>query len=251
MDDATWQVPAMLLAVIVAVTLVAFGISFLRGGKKSRGAWMIVGGVLLVAIPLGGTAAWHSYQESRSWEPTVSVQGLDPTGDPEFSVDLHHHLAASPGTFTYTFRDAGDKDEVLAAFQSQHPEGVDAASGPYWEGDYASVWHVYLEGARFDLFDTDNSSFTVATQVAWLSPSDGGVQVYFPFPTGSSPSSLDGITTLLTAITSEQWHEFYDPIPGVVFAGDTVTVPTSAGGTAVLTFVDTDDGPGITITLND
>lgn len=56
---------------------------------------------------------------------------------------------------------------------------------------------------------------------------------------------------MLTDLTSDDWHAFYDPIEGVQFVDNTIRVPTSTGGAAVLTLVDTDDGPGFAFSLTD
>lgn len=266
MEESSWQVPAMLFAAIIAITLVSFGVARLREGKRRLGAWMLVGGVLAIALPVGATVAWDEYQEWASWEHTVSVQGLDAMGAHEFTVDIRHqadsivYLAdserrqADEHSFTYTFRDAGEVDDVLAEFREQHPDGVEGITRPYVHGDYGSVWHVYLEGARYDLFDQEDGSFVAATQIAAIDEDDDAEPAFIPFPSGSSPRAVfAGATTHLTDITMAEWNEFYGPIDGVEIVGTSISVPTSDGRTATLDFVEEPDDSrlGFTVTLSD
>ncbi|MCR6712273.1 MAG: hypothetical protein NVV57_06065 [Demequina sp.] len=244
--------PVAILSVIAAITLVSFGVSGLRNGRKRQGAWLLAGGILMVVVPVGATAAWNAYREWASWEHTVSVQGLDPTGAPEFAVDIRHQAGYADSS-TYNFAEAGDLDSVRAVFQRQHLDGVAADSGPFVEGDLTSAWHVYLSGTRFDLFDAGDGSFTVATQVAWVSrPDASGDAVAIPFPSGSSPAALTPeVTKYATDLTQEQWREFFEPIDGVVFTEMAIAVPTSAGGTATLTFGESDGLRAFTVSLSD
>lgn len=266
MDNAALTGPAMLFAVIIAITLVSFGVSDLRHGRRGRGAWMVVGGFLLVAIPVGTTLGLNAYREWASWEHTVGVQGLEARGEFEFTVDMRHQADsiiylddserqdAREYSFTYRLRDAGTLDDVIAVFQEQHPNGVSIVTRPYVHGDFTSAWHVYLDGARYDLFDIEDGSFDVATQVAFLEEDHNAEPALIPFPSGSSPNGLTPeVTTYLTDLTSEDWHDFYSPIDGVQMTATSISVPTSDGRTATLTFAEDPEGLGLgfKVTISD
>lgn len=244
--------PVAILCGIIAITLVVAGIYWLAHSRRALGAWMLVGGILLIVVPLGATAAWNAYQERASWDHTVSVQGLDPTGDPEFTVDIRHHQTGAPTPFTYGLEEAGDFDAVRSVFQEQHPDGVAAESGPFVHGDLTSAWHVYLDGARFDLFEGEDGLLVVATQIAALNLESDAGSAFIPFPSGTSPMTLTPeVTIYLTDLTPEQWRDFYDPIDGVAITDTSIAVPTSTGGMATLTFKDEPEGLGFTVSLSD
>ena len=142
--------PVAILLVIAAITLVSFGISGLRNGRKRQGAWLLAGGILMVVVPVGATAAWNAYREWASWEHTVSVQGLDPTGAPEFAVDIRHQAGYSDSS-TYNFAEAGD---LLQAANGADPQD------PYGAGRATHLLSDFLEAHAFQVAQHDDFAVT-------------------------------------------------------------------------------------------
>lgn len=191
--------------------------------------------VVVVALTPGTVVAWD---RSPLLNPTtIHVDGLNAADDEGLTVDLVHHLIADDGT-EYRFVARGGPDHIAAVFDDQHPAGVVTAADPALVSDGGrSVWHLTTDNVRFELVATPASdSYELVTQAVTLLPEDGSASVRIPFPRSAFGATEVKAGQIYTdGWTQEQWAAFYDGVAEVRVDGNTITVPTDAGGTATIT----------------
>jgi hypothetical protein len=190
--------------------------------------------VVVVAATPGSIVAWD---RSPLLHPTtMHVEGLNVADDDGLTVELVHQLIADEGT-EYHFVARGGAEHVAALFDDQHSTGVVTTADPALVSDSGrSIWHLAVDNVRFELVATPASdSYELVTQAVAFVPEDGSASVRIPFPRSAFGATEVKEGQIYTdGWTQEQWADFYEGIAEVTVDGNTITVPTDAGGTATI-----------------
>jgi len=191
--------------------------------------------VIVVAATPGSIVAWD--RSPLTNPTTMHVDGLDPAADAGLTMDLVHQFVAEEGS-EYVFVARGGPEHIAAVFDDQHAAGVDTSAAPTLVSDSGrSVWHLAVDDVRFELVATTaQDTYKLVTQAVAFLPADGSESVRIPFPRSAfGATEVEEGQIYTDGWTQEQWADFYAGVTEVQVEGNTVTVPTSGGGTAVIT----------------
>lgn len=220
---------------IVALAAIVSGSVLLHRHKRYPGGSLLALGVLLLLAPVGFVA----YELSPLTNPTsMFVEGLDPPNDPWFTVELRHTSTFHDGT-EYWLGDAGAPERVADVFEDQHPQGVITTAHPVPMAQGGeSIWHLSTEDVRYELVHFSDW-YDLATQAVVVHASHSGPDVRIPFPRSAfNVTAVDEGEPYTNGWNEDQWADFYADIAKAHVIGNTITVPTNRGGTAIITLSD-------------
>lgn len=228
----------MLLVVwLLGIAAAVVGASLLGKRRKALGGTVLAGGLLVVLAPFGLLGYSLSPLSDGT---TIQVEPLDPPNDPWFTVELRHRTFIDDGT-QVAFNARKGPGEVAAVFQDQHPDGVVTADDPLPLAQGAeSIWHVSGDDIRYELeYSPDGGTYALVSQLVVVNPADSGTRVRIPFPRSAfNATDVDAGQPYANSWTEEQWRAFYADITLADVDGDTITVPTNRGGTAIIRIED-------------
>lgn len=224
---ATW--------LLVSVAALTAGFVRLARRKGYPGGSLLALGLVLLLAPIA--FLWVSSEMGKL--DSMQVEPLDPPNDEWLFVELRHSRSFDSG-IEYTFNKAGDLGHVVSTFQAQHPDGVVTTASPEPIDTRDGVWHLSREDVRFDLvYDPDSGWYELATQMVVVHPDGSGLDVRIPFPrTAFGATEMDEGQVYTNGWIVDQWDEFYADISEARIDGETITVPTNRGGTAIIEITD-------------
>lgn len=229
--------PLLVLGVLVLVGLAMLitGIVIV-GGHRAWGLAAIAVGALILLAPVAA-ATWMFTLGSR--QPSAWVEGLNPDTDPRFIIRVSNSRDFQDG-LTYSFTPHMSEDEFLDLLDEKFPEGK-AGGG--------SFWHIWGYDVRYEIVASETEGwYSLETQVATVTPEAGGPEERIAFPSSAHDvRTLAEGTPLSTTWAPDDWFEFYDGIGISVTTPHSITVPTSRGNSAMLTFTDGQ----VTVALSD